>query len=65
MYMRGKYMRTLSEVNRDIENCQTLINSAKDRKSYLHYKAILYNLKDEKELIWNSLFDGHKNMMIL
>ena len=57
-------MRTLSEVNRDIEKCKALINSAKDRKSYLHYKALLYELKDEKETIWNTLFEGHSNMVI-
>ena len=58
-------MRTLSEVNRDINNCKALINSAKDRKSYLYYKALLYELKDEKETIWNTLFKGHKNKVIL
>ena len=57
-------MRTLSEVNRDINDCEALINSAKDRKSYLHYKALLYELKDEKETIWNTLFEGHRNVVI-
>lgn len=41
-------MRTLSEVNRDISECE----------------ALLYDLIDEKELIWETLFDGYKNMVI-
>ena len=57
-------MRTLSEVNRDIQDCKALINSAKDRKSYLHYQALLYELKNEKETIWNNLFEKHRNKVI-
>lgn len=57
-------MRTLSEVNRDIEDCKALLNVAKTTKEALHFKALLYELKDEKALIWDTLFDGHRNMVI-
>lgn len=57
-------MRTLSEVNRDIEDCKALLNVAKTTKEALHLKALLYELKDEKALIWDTLFDGHRNMVI-
>lgn len=57
-------MRTLSEVNRDISKCEALLNVANTTEEALHLKALLYDLKDEKELIWETLFDGHKNMVI-
>lgn len=57
-------MRTLSEVNRDISECEALLNVAKTTEEALHLKALLYDLIDEKELIWETLFDGYKNMVI-
>lgn len=57
-------MRTLSEINRDIQQCKTSINVAKTTKEALHYKALLYKLKNEKELVWNTYFERHKNMVI-
>ena len=57
-------MRTLSEVNRDISECEALLNIAKTTEEALHLKALLYDLIDEKELIWETLFDEHKNMVI-
>ena len=57
-------MRTLSEVNRDINDCKALMNSANSSKRYFHYKALLYKLENEKETIWNTYFEGHRNMVI-
>ena len=57
-------MRTLSEINRDINKILSEINLAKTNKEYLHYKALLYELKDEKERVWNNLFEGHRNYEI-
>lgn len=57
-------MRTLSEVNRDINDCKALMNSANNPKRYFHYKALLSVLEDEKETIWNTLFEGHRNQVI-
>lgn len=57
-------MRTLSEVNRDISECEALLNVAKTTEEALHLKALLYDLIDEKELIWETLFNGYKNMVI-
>ncbi len=57
-------MRTLSEINRDIQECEASINVAKTTKEALHYKALLYELKEEKELVWSNLFEGHRNMVI-
>ena len=42
-------MRTLSEINRDIQECEASINVAKTTKEALHYKALLYELKEEKK----------------
>ena len=57
-------MRTLSEVNRDIAKCEALLNVAKTTEEALHFKALLYDLKEEKQIIWDNLFDGHRNMVI-
>ena len=57
-------MRTLSEINRDIQEVKKDLNCAKTNKEYLFYKALLLELKDEKEIIWNSLFKGHRNYKI-
>lgn len=57
-------MRTLSEVNKDIEECKKAIDISRSKKDILHYKAVLYELKDEKEEIWNALFNGHRNRSI-
>lgn len=57
-------MRTLSEVNRDISKCEALLNVAKTTEEALHFKALLYDLKEEKQIIWDNLFDGHRNMVI-
>lgn len=57
-------MRTLSEVNRDISKCEALLNVAKTTEETLHFKALLYDLKEEKQIIWDNLFDGHRNMVI-
>lgn len=54
-------MRTLCEVNRDIEKCKASLNITKNTREALHLKAILYKLKEEKEEIWNTLFKGYKN----
>lgn len=43
-------MRTLEEINRDIKE-------TKD-------KELLKKLKNEKEEVWNTLFEGHKNYKI-
>lgn len=63
-FLQGKNMRTLSEVNRNIQKIKTDLNCAKTNKEYLFYKALLLELKDEKEIIWNSLFEGHRNYKI-
>lgn len=57
-------MRTLSEINRDINVVLSEINLAKTNKEYLHYKALLIELKDEKEKVWNALFNKHRNCEI-
>lgn len=57
-------MRTLSEVNRDISKCEALLNVANTTEEALHFKALLYDLKEEKQIIWDNLFDGHRNMVI-
>lgn len=57
-------MRTFSEVNRDIRNCKIKQETAKNNKEYLKYSALLYDLEEEKEEIWNTLFNGHKNIVI-
>lgn len=57
-------MRTLSEINRDINKILSEIKLAKTNKEYLHYKALLHELKDEKEKVWNTLFEGHRNYEI-
>ena len=62
--MYSDNMRTLSEINRDIQQCEASINVAKTTKEALHYKALLYELKNEKELVWNTYFEKHKNMVI-
>ena len=59
----GENMRTLSEINRDIQQCEAII-SKHSNKDCLHYKALLYDLKEEKEEIWNTLFNGYKNQVI-
>ena len=62
--MYSDNMRTLSEINRDIQQCEASINVAKTTKEALHYKALLYEPKNEKELVWNTYFEKHKNMVI-
>lgn len=62
--MYGDNMRTLSEVNRDINECKALMNSTDNPKRYFHYKGLLCVLENEKKTIWNTLFEGHKNMVI-
>lgn len=57
-------MRTLSEINRDIQECEKKLNTIKNEKEFLSYKAILSDLKDEKQLVWDTLFEGHKNVVI-
>lgn len=57
-------MRTLIEVNKDIEDCKALMNNAKSSKRYFHYKALLSVLENEKKTIWNTYFEGHRNMVI-
>lgn len=57
-------MRTFSEINKDINNIKDKLNNAKTNKEYLSYKAMLYELKDEKEKIWNNLFESHRNYEI-
>lgn len=57
-------MRTFSEINKDINNIKDKLNNAKTNKEYLSYKAMLYELKDEKEKIWHNLFEGHRNYKI-
>lgn len=57
-------MRTLCEVNRDIEECEASLNATRNTKEALHLKAILYELKSEKELIWDTLFNKHRNINI-
>lgn len=57
-------MRTFSEINKDINNIKGKLNTAKTNKEYLSYKAMLYELKDEKEKVWNNLFEGHRNYEI-
>ena len=59
--MFGDYMRTFCEINRDIQQCEASINVAKTTKEALHYKALLHKLRDEKELVWDTLFERHKN----
>ena len=49
-------MRTLSEVNKDISKCEALLNVAKTTEEALHFKALLYDLKNDpysRRLIMN------------
>lgn len=43
-------MRTLEEINRDIKETKN--------------KKLLRKLKNEKEEVWNTLFEGHRNYKI-
>lgn len=57
-------MRTIEEVNRDIKKCKECIHTSINNEQYFKYTALLYELQDEKELIWNTLFEGHRNQII-
>lgn len=58
-------MRTFSEVNRDIQQCKEMMELAVDRKTYLYWNALLCGYKEERELIWDTLYKGHRNRVIL
>ncbi len=57
-------MRTFSEINRDIQHCEACLSVCKSNDEYKKYKNILRNLKEEKEIVWQNLFEGHRNMVI-
>ena len=53
-------MRTFSEINRDLQKCESKIANSKTNKEYLKYIAMRRDLIDEKELLWNTLYEPSK-----
>lgn len=54
-------MRTFSEINRDIQDCKHKLNTYKNAEEKVYYNSLLLKLYNEKDKVWNTYFEGHRN----
>ena len=59
--MRSDIMRTFSEINRDIQDCKHKLNNHKNAEEKVYYNSLLLKLYNEKDEVWNTYFEGHRN----
>ena len=59
--MRSDIMRTFSEINRDIQDCKHKLNTYTKAEEKVYYNSLLLKLYNEKDEVWNTYFEGHRN----
>lgn len=57
-------MRTFSEINRDIQDCKHKLNTYTKAEEKVYYNSLLLKLYNEKDEVWNTYFEGHRNQVI-
>ena len=57
-------MRTFSEINHDIKKCKEKIENTSSEKEYFKCLALLDALEYEKDKVWDTLFNKHRNIRI-